>query len=53
MGGGTVLEFARSSTLSATSRALVEQAAAASQSLQAQSKRLAEAVGVFRVVATA
>jgi hypothetical protein len=28
MGGGTVLEFARSSTLSATSRALVEQAAA-------------------------
>ena len=33
--------------------ALVEQAAAASQSLQAQSKRLAEAVGVFRVVATA
>ncbi|MDO9314244.1 MAG: methyl-accepting chemotaxis protein [Burkholderiaceae bacterium] len=33
--------------------ALVEQAAAASQSLQAQSKRLADAVGVFRVVAMA
>ena len=33
--------------------ALVEQAAAASQSLQAQSKRLADAVGVFRVAAMA